>query len=115
LGFVVNGMIPQKVLIRAVGPTLSQFGVTNPIQHTTLTIFSGSSAIGSNTGWSSANTATTAQLSQTFATAGAFTLPVGSGDSAIIVTLSPGAYTAVAQGVSTSDSGVVLVEAYLVQ
>jgi len=113
-GFVIGGANPRSVLVRVVGPTLSQFGVTNAMAHTEFTVYSGQNVIASNTGWSSGPIQATA-LSNLFANVGAFSLPVGSADSATVLTLAPGAYTVVAQGVSQSDLGALLVEVYFVQ
>ena len=113
-GFVVSGTIPRTVLVRAIGPTLSQFGVSGPVGHTTLTVLSGTTVVAANTGWSSGSAAATNQLSQVFSAVGAFSLPAGSADSAVLVTLKPGVYSAVTQGVSASDAGAILVEAYFV-
>lgn len=102
MGFVVDGDTPKTVLVRGVGPALRAFGITNPAPTVTLTLYSGSSLMGSNTGWSGAPNAT-----QIAAFAGAFPLAVGSGDSAILVRLNPGSYTA-----QVTATGPVLVEAY---
>jgi hypothetical protein len=112
-GFVVGGPIARKVLIRAVGPTLAAFSVPAPIPSTTLSIYSGSQVIASNTGWSSAGS-DTAALRNAFTRVGAFDLPNGSADSAVLLTLAPGAYTAMSGGAAGTDRGTILVEVYFV-
>jgi hypothetical protein len=113
-GFIVedpqNLGRPLRVLVRAVGPTLSQFGVTTPLANPRLTIYNGASvAVASNDDWS---TGSNAPLIATTATqAGAFTLPSGSKDSAILMDLPPGAYTAIVTDVSGA-SGIALIELY---
>jgi inosine/xanthosine triphosphate pyrophosphatase family protein len=109
-GFVVTGSQPAKVLVRAIGPTLSQFGVTGVLAQPSLSVVDSSgNAFASNTGWSTdANAATVASE---MAAVGAFPLPTGSADSVLLLTLTPGAYTAVVSGVN-GTSGVALVEVY---
>jgi len=53
-------------------------------------------------------------LSATFTRVGAFNLPVASKDAAIVLTLSPGPYTAVVSGVNDT-TGIALVEVYAVE
>jgi hypothetical protein len=113
-GFVVGGSIPSTVLIRADGPTLSSFGVTDAIPTTTISIYSGDTVIASNTNWSSGSAANTSALESAFASTGAFPLPMGSADSAILVTLPPGPYSAVARATGATDKGSILIEAYYV-
>ncbi len=93
------------MLIRAVGPALNAFGVPNAAPQCTLTLYSGSTVIGTNSGWSSSPNAT--QISSAFTLTGAFILPSGSADAAILTSLAPGSYTAQATG-----TGAVLLEAY---
>ena len=112
-GIVVTGSQPAKVLIRAVGPALGQFGVTGELALPSLSIIDASgNTVASNTGWSSG--ADAAAVATATASVGAFALPTGSADCAVLLTLQPGAYTAVVSGVG-GTSGIALVEAYQVQ
>ena len=109
-GFVISGSQPAKVLVRAVGPTLSEFGVAGILAQPSLSIMDSSGkTIATNTGWATNSNA--AAIAAETATVGAFALPSGSTDCALLVTLSPGAYTALVSGVS-GTSGVALVEVY---
>ena len=65
-------------------------------------IFDGSAVLATNSGWSTASNA-----AQMAAFGGAFALPAGSADSAILISLPPGNYTAQATG-----NGALIVEAY---
>jgi sugar lactone lactonase YvrE len=95
-GFVVSGAAPVKVLIRAVGPTLSTFGVSGALAQPVLTVFQGA----------------TAQLRISIAESlNAFALPTGSADSALVMTLIPGTYTAQVTGLN-GTTGIALVEVY---
>ncbi len=109
-GLVIQGTQPATVLIRAVGPTLSQFSLTGVLAQPTLSIADSSgNTIATNTGWST-NANAAAIASETTAV-GAFALPQGSADCALLLTLPPGTYTAIVSGVG-GTSGIALVEAY---
>lgn len=103
-GFVIGGTTERTVLIRAVGPGLSAFGIGSAVGNPRLQIFDANSlAIASNDDWSGT------EVSAAATRVGAFTLTAGSRDGALLATLAPGAYTAVA----TDDTGgIVLVEVY---
>jgi sugar lactone lactonase YvrE len=106
-GFVLGGSAATKVLIRVVGPTLGDFGVPGVVADPKLTLFNGSSVkIDENDNWGG-----TAALSAAFTSVGAFGLPAGSKDAAIVTTLNPGNYSVQAAGVNNT-TGVVLVEVY---
>jgi DNA-binding beta-propeller fold protein YncE len=108
-GFVIGGTTSETVLIRGVGPGLAPLGVANPLSNVMLTVYgAGSSFIASNNGWS---TSDGAQLSATFTQVGAFSLPPNSNDSALLLTLAPGSYTAIVTGVGGA-TGTALVEIY---
>jgi hypothetical protein len=109
-GFVVGGASPKQLLIRAVGPTLSSFGLSSPISATQLQVFSGSTVVAQNTGWSSTST-NAMSVTNADAQVGAFALPTGSADSALVGSFAPGAYTAQITGVGGA-SGVTLAEIY---
>src|SRR6266576_5063688 len=51
-GFIVQGMGAKRVIIRAIGPELTQFGVPAPLANPTLELHNGAGAlIGSNDDW----------------------------------------------------------------
>jgi hypothetical protein len=106
MGFVVTGGTPRRVLVRAVGPALAQFGVGNPATAPVLTVHRGGTVIGSNSGWGGAS-----ETATVFARVGAFSLPPASGDCALVLTLSAGNYTAL---VRADTGGDVLFEVYCV-
>ena len=106
-GFVVGGATAKQVLIRAVGPTLgTAFGIPGVMADPKLDLFSGQTVINANDNWGGGGTLATA-----FASVGAFALGNASKDAAILVTLTPGSYTAQVSGVSGSG-GLTLVEVY---
>jgi hypothetical protein len=111
-GFVVSGTGPQQVLVRGDGPSLASFGVSNSLAQPVLQLFdSNGNLVASNTGWSTNSNA--AQIAAAASTVGAFALPSGSADSALLLTLQPGAYTITITGAGNS-SGVALAESYVV-
>ncbi len=108
-GLVVGPGAAKTVLLRAIGPGLAQFGVTGALARPVLTLFSGSEAYRTNTGWPTAPNAP--EIRSAAQRVGAFALAEGSADSALYLTLDPGAYTLQLTGVGDS-TGVALVEIY---
>jgi len=110
-GFSIGGNTSETVLIRAIGPSLSlpPFNLTGSLAQPVLSLFnSGQQLLDSNTGWGGNPT-----LASIFATIGAYALPAGSQDSALLVTLPPGDYTAQITGVN-GGTGIATVEIYAV-
>lgn len=109
-GLVIGPGAPDTVLIRAVGPSLSQIlpdGAPGLLQAPVLSLFdSAGTQIQSNQGWGNGN-ATAAIMSSV----GAFPLLPGSTDSALVVTLPAGAYTAQVSGAG-GTTGLALLEVY---
>lgn len=104
-GFVIGPGQGSTILIRAVGPTLAGQGVRSPLGDPTLALHDASGRIlATNDNWSAADAAA-------MATVGAFALPPGSRDAALIRTLPPGVYSVVVNG-AASPTGVSLLELY---
>jgi len=110
-GFVISGQRVKHLLIRAVGPGLAQFGVVSPMADPQLALAPQGSSYPpvTNDNWS--DNGQQAILQAVFSEAGAFSLAVGSGDAAIYVALSPGAYT-VSVTPASGSGGAVLIEIY---
>ena len=107
-GFVVAGDRPKQYLIRAAGPRLTDLGVTEAAADPQLEINSTSGAsLATNDDWSSSDSLLSSAVLRT----GAFAFNAGSKDAALVVTLSPGAYTATVRSPSTV-AGIVLLEIY---
>jgi hypothetical protein len=109
-GFVIGGSTSKTVLIRASGPALGVFGVPGTLADPQLTLYSGSTALASNSGWGGGTA-----ISNTAAAVGAFAWSNPSSlDSALLVTLPPGGYTVQVAGAAgtATDTGVALVEVY---
>lgn len=119
-GFVVTGTAPKPVLIRGVGPTLANLGVNAPLAAPLLTVYDSTrTAIAQNSAWGTPTAvagspytpASGADVAAAAGSVGAFTLPAGSKDAAMLLTLPPGAYTAQLSSADGS-SGIALVEIY---
>jgi hypothetical protein len=112
-GFVINGSAPKNVIIRAVGPTLTSLGVSGVLADPFLTLMQTvnnvTSEVRENDNWGAGNDV--ALITAASTQAGAFPLPAGSKDSAMLITLPPGTYSAVVTG-NGGSSGVALVEVY---
>ncbi len=106
---VVAGLSPRRFLIRAIGPRLADFNVAGVLADPRLTIYRGSTAIGTNDDWEEqgAGPAVTAAG----AMVGAFPLLPGSADAAVVVSLEPGNYSVHVSG-ANDGTGVALVEVY---
>ncbi|MSU49913.1 MAG: hypothetical protein EXS37_12650 [Opitutus sp.] len=107
-GFFIGGTAPKLLLIRAVGPGLAPFGVTGVLADPQLSLapLGKDFAVAANDNWGGGS-----ELQASFAQAGAFALPAGSSDAAVVIRLPPGGYTVVVSGVGNT-SGTALVEVY---
>jgi len=106
-GFVVAGPDKGTVLLRGVGPTLSDYGVSGALSDPYLRLYSGSKEIAVNDDW----TDDAANIQAASSRVGAFTLAADSKDAAMIQTLEPGAYSLHLSGVGES-TGLGLIEVY---
>jgi hypothetical protein len=102
-GFIVQGSGNKKLVVRGIGPSLGGFGVADALQDPTLQLFSGDNQLGANDNWpdnpNAAEIVTTGLA------------PANGNESALLVLLAPGAYTAVLRG-NNNGTGVGLVEVY---
>jgi uncharacterized delta-60 repeat protein len=108
-GFVVTGTQPKPVLVRAIGPSLAAFGVTDALSAPRLELFRGSTSIAVGTEWGQATNA--AAIVATTAQVGGFPLAAGSRDVAMLLSLDSGDYSAVLSG-EAGALGTALVEVY---
>ena len=89
--------------MRAIGPTLTNFGVIGAVADPTIELYNGSGALfATNDNWK--------EINQT-AIAGTGKAPPNDKESAILGSLSPGSYTAIVRG-KNNTTGVGLAEAY---
>ena len=103
-GFIVGDVGSGTVIVRALGPSLASFGVSQPLSDPILTIYdSNGSAIAANDNWQDGNNAIDVQKNRL--------APPNALESAIVLHLPPGAYTAVVRG-ANGATGNALVEVY---
>jgi uncharacterized delta-60 repeat protein len=105
-GFIITGTDPKKVLIRGIGPSLSNF-FTGVLADPTLELHQGSTTLATNDNWKTKPNGTSQQ-----AEIEATTIPPTNNlESAILATLNPGAYTAILAG-KNGGTGIGVVEVY---
>jgi hypothetical protein len=103
-GFIVRGPVPKRMILRAIGPSLTGAGVIGAMADPTLELHDSTGAtIATNDNWQ-----TSAQASEISASGLAPRDPL---ESAIVATLQPGTYTAIVRGVNNT-TGIALVEGY---
>jgi hypothetical protein len=102
-GFVIDGAAPKRILARAIGPTLANFGVAGSLQDPTLQLVPrGSDTSITNDNWMESDPAAINETGHA---------PDDPREAAIVQTLPPGAYTAIVRGKNNS-AGVALAEVY---
>jgi hypothetical protein len=103
-GFIISGTGPKKLVVRALGPTLSSFGVPGVLQNPTLELHNAAGAlIAFNDNWG--DSPNKQQIID------AHLAPPNAAEPAILATLDPGNYTAIVRG-ANNTTGVALVEGY---
>ena len=100
----------MSVVVRAQGASLAAFGVSGQLNDTVLDVYQGSTLLQSNDDWK-IGAGGASQQSAIQATGRA---PGSDADSALVLTLQPGAYTTIVHG-KNGASGVAIVEAFLAQ
>jgi probable HAF family extracellular repeat protein len=108
-GFVVDGTGSKRLLLRGVGPTLEAWGVDGVLERPVLRLMRASEELEVNQGWTTNPDATS--IAGFGVEVGAFDLLPGGNDSALLVELPRGEYTAQLSGAGTT-TGVGLIEIY---
>jgi phytoene dehydrogenase-like protein len=102
-GLIVTGTDPATILFRAIGPSLASAGIQNPLADPTLGLFNAQGTkIANDNNWK--------DLQQSVIQATGLA-PSDDRESALLVDLSAGNYTAIVSGVNNT-TGVALIEAY---
>jgi hypothetical protein len=111
-GFIIEGNGPKTVIVRAIGPELTQHGVPDPLADPTLELHNATGAlIASNDNWMTTILGGVITRDQVQDIRDSGHAPTDPSESAIIATLQPGNYTAIVRGVNNT-TGVGLVEVY---
>jgi len=102
-GFILVGDNPRQVLLRAIGPSLEQADINDPLQDPVLELHAADGTrIAFNNSW---------RYSQEAAIIATGIPPTDDREAAILATLAPGSYTAIIRG-RRSTSGVAVAEVY---
>jgi hypothetical protein len=108
VGLEIAGSGTKQVLLRGIGPTLSQYNVAGVLADPSLKLFNASGAqVYQNNDWGGGTT-----LSNLFTQVSAFALPPASKDAALSILLPTSSYTAQVTGATSTATGVALIEAY---
>ncbi len=111
-GFIVQGTGPKRVIIRAIGPELTQYGIADALANPRLELHNGSGGlIATNDDWQTTILGGIITSSQVSEIQNSGHAPTAATESAIIANLQPGNYTAIVRGVNNT-TGVALVEVY---
>jgi hypothetical protein len=111
-GFIVQGSQTKRVIIRAIGPELTRYGVPNPLFNPTLELHDATGAlIASNDNWMTTIIGGIVTSNQVVEIRHSGHAPGDGRESAIIADLPPGNYTAIVRGVDNM-TGVALAEVY---
>ncbi len=103
-GFIITGSGRKTVIVRAIGPSLVNQGIGNPLQNPMLELHDHTGAvIASNDDWMNAPNKQEIIDSDL--------APTNNLESAILMSLNPGNYTAIVRGVN-NGTGIALVEGY---
>ena len=109
-GIVVTGNTAKRILVRAIGPSLTNFGVADALPDPQLKLYRGDAVIRANDNWAKLSPEAV-EIAAAASAAGAFSLSPTTADAAMVINLEPGAYTAVASGAG-GTTGAVLIEVY---
>ena len=111
-GFIVQGSGLKRVIIRAIGPELTQFGIPDALANPRLELHNRTGAlIASNDDWQTTIPGGVISTNQVNEIQNSGLAPTVASESAIIANLPPGNYTAIVSGVNNT-TGVGLVEVY---
>lgn len=104
-GFIIDGTAPRRVLIRALGPLLGDFGVKGVLANPSVSLVAADKTVlATNDDWQSEAAAAATMKAIGLA-------PPYPTEAAILQTLQPGVYTAIVRGTNNS-TGIGLVEVY---
>ena len=104
-GFIITGNAPKNVVIRALGPSLSSFGLSGVLADPVLTLYNSSgTVIASNDNWST-------DIGAAYLAQNGLAPSNPSESAALVANLAPGAYTVVVRG-QNSTEGISLAEVY---
>jgi hypothetical protein len=102
-GFILSSQIPNKVIVRAIGPSLTSLGVKGALADPMLELYDGyGTLLASNDNWRS---------TQEVEIQASSIPPTDNREAALVITLAPAAYSTIVRG-ANSTTGIALVEVY---
>jgi hypothetical protein len=108
-GFIISGTDPKKVMVRGIGPSLANHGISDPLEDPTLEVHDNATTLATNDDWKLRpdNSSQQAEIEATLLA------PTNDKESAVVTTLpaNNSGYTAVLRGKNNS-TGIGVVEAY---
>jgi len=114
-GILITGIVvapgsgTRQLLVRAAGPALSNFGLSDTLADPTISVLNRTNvAVATNDNWGSVSAAA---MSAASTRAGAFAFAAGSRDASLLAELAPGSYSVQVSGVNGA-TGLALVELY---
>jgi len=114
-GILITGIVvapgsgTRQLLVRAAGPALSNFGLSDTLADPTISVLNRANvAVATNDNWGSVSAAA---MSAASTRAGAFAFAAGSRDASLLAELAPGSYSVQVSGVNGA-TGLALVELY---
>jgi hypothetical protein len=111
-GFIIDGTGSKKVMLRAIGPSLSQFGIAGPLADPILELHDETGAvIGTNDNWQTTQLGGVISAGQQAEILASTIPPDDPAEAAIIAYLDPGPYTAIIRG-AENGTGTGLAEVY---
>ena len=109
-GIVISGSAPKRVLFRALGPSLTAAGVSGALSDPTIEIVNAQGVrVAYNDDWSGDTDNTAGEVSA------AGLAPSSQLESALVITLPPGGYTAIVRGYTSPSTGVALTGVGLIE
>jgi arylsulfate sulfotransferase len=102
-GFIVNGTEPKTMVLRALGPSLRGFGLSDVLMDPVLSVYKARDLVGTNDNWQTDPNHSIVEANGL--------APADPLESAIVLTLAPGAYTVMVTG-KDATAGIGLVEVY---
>lgn len=115
-GILISGLVigpgsgTRRVLVRAAGPALQEFGVSSALADPALAVLDADGVtLLTNDNWS--DTSAVDAIAEATRTVGAFAFHAGSKDAATLAELAPGSYTVQVRGVADT-TGIALIEVY---
>jgi hypothetical protein len=106
-GLIIGGKTSKQIVLRAIGPELRARGVTGELRDPILDLYDANGTIlRSNDNWRDAPNMTKIQASGL--------APTDNRESAILMTLAPGNYTAIVRG-ANGTTGIALAEVYMLK